>query len=565
MVAPVPAADVAIALEHLERSPGYERLRSLRPSFAAAGRETLGALLQEAARFADKVLAPLNPVMDRSGCRLDGGRVTTAPGHEAAWKEFVTLGWPRLPHREELGGPGLPLAVTLAVQEVFDRACPAFGMLPVSQRSAARLVSAFGNAEQKEIWLEGLAAGTIGATICVSEAAVGSDVSQLRTRASQTADGRWQLNGEKMWITFADHPLSERTLHCVLADSASPGSPQELSVFLVEGGGAQPGAVAVQRIEEKLGLHGSPTCVLRFADARATLLGARGRGLSQMFTMITPMRLAVAVGGLAAAGASADVALAYAEQRKQGGPPQRPVAIIQHADVQRQIMIMISKVHVLRGLAFAAANLADIAELDTDEAVRAAAADRLAWLLPIAKTFGAEAGFDTASGAIQVLGGAGYTSEWPVEQIMRDCRIQTIFEGTTGIQALDLVRRRLLRGGSYEAFMAAARQSGPEPRLLSCLDLLDGAASYLRSLVPGSREIEIAAADFLQLATLAATGWVAVGLLAKPADSPAAQIIQAAAGYWLSDLVERSRLHHARVVGGVTEITGIEIVRKYAR
>ncbi|HKR90214.1 MAG TPA: acyl-CoA dehydrogenase family protein [Phenylobacterium sp.] len=564
MKAPVPPADLAIVLEHLERSPGYTRVRGLRPSFEAATPETVESLLRQAARFADKALAPLNAAMDRCGCALENGRVVSkAAGHKDAWDEFIELGWPRLPHREELGGAGLPLAVTLAVQELFDRGSPAFGMLPVSQRSAARLIDAFGSQEQKEMWLEGLVDGTIGATICVSEASVGSDVSQLRTRARE-ADGGWRVSGEKMWISFGDHQLSERILHCVLADSGGAGGPAELSVFLVEGGGAQPGAVAVQRLEEKLGLHGSPTCVLRFEEAEATMLGERGRGLSQMFVMITQMRLAVSVGGLAAASASADVALAYAEQRKQGGPPHAPVAIIEHADVQRQIMSMVSNVQVLRGLCFAAANLADIADAETDEAARAAAASQLAWLLPIAKTFGAETGFDTASGAIQVLGGAGYTAEWPVEQILRDCRIHAIFEGTTGIQAHDLVLRRLLRGNSYEAFMTAARAVGPDERFSSCLDLLDGAASHLRSLPPGSAVIGRVAVDFLRLAALAATGWIAVGLLAKPAHSPAAEVLHAAANYWLTDLADRSQLHHARIVGSAPELGGIEAVRRNA-
>ena len=565
MTAPVPPADLAIVLEHLERAPGYDRVRGLRPSFEAATPETVESLLDQAARYADNVLGPLNSEMDRLGCALENGRVIVkAPGHVDAWREFVALGWPRLPHREELGGAALPLSVALAVQEQFDRGCPAFGMLPVSQRSAARLVDAFGSEEQKADWLEGLVDGTIGATICVSEAAVGSDVSQLRTRAQETVDG-WRLDGDKMWISFGDHQLSDRILHCVLANSGAPGAAPELSVFLVEGGGAQPGAVGVQRIEEKMGLHGSPTCELRFENAKGTLLGARGRGLSQMFVMITQMRLAVAVGGLAAASASADVALAYAEQRKQGGPPQSPVAIIEHADVQRQIMTMVSKVQVLRGLNFAAGNLADIADHENGEALRKAAADQLAWLLPIAKTFGAEAGFDTASGAIQVLGGAGYTAEWPVERIARDCRIHAIFEGTSGIQALDLVHRRVLRSDSFEAFVEAARAVKPDERLSPCLDLLEGAVSYLRGLEPGSDVVGKVAMDFLQLAVLGATGWIAAGLLARPAQSPAAEVLHAAAHYWLSDLVDRSRLHHARIIAASPALAGIDAVRSNAR
>ena len=562
MRAPVPSADLAVIHEHLERAPGYERVRALRPSFAAATADMTDSILREAGRFADDVLSPLNAEMDRHGCAIEKGRVIgQAPGHLRAWEEWKDLGWPRLPHDENLGGTGLPLSVMLAVQELFDRGSPAFGMLPVLQRTAAKLIHAFGSEEQKATWLEGLVDGSLAATICVSEPSVGSDVSQLRTRASETGDG-WLVNGGKMWISFGDHQLCERIVHCVLANTAPQGEPPELSIILVEGGGAQPGAVDVVRIEEKMGLHGSPTCELRFENAKGTLLGARGRGLAQMFVMITGMRLAVAVGGLAVTSASADVALSYAGQRRQGGPPHQPLPIIEHADVQRQLMAMIAKTHVLRGLCFAAGNLADLAEGEPNEAERALAADQLAWLLPIAKTFGAECGFDSASGAIQVLGGAGYTAEWPVEQMLRDCRIHAIFEGTSGIQALDLVHRRVLRTQSFEAFLASARAFDGGEGLTACLDLLEDAVSFLRGLEPKSQVVGRVAMDFLQLAILGATGWIAAGLLAGTATSPAAETIQAAARFWLADLAERGRLHHARIRSGLPEIAGIEAVRR---
>ena len=562
MRATVPSADLAVILEHLEGAPGYERVRALRPSFAAATADMVDSVLREAGRFADEVLSPLNAEMDRHGCSIENGRVTCrAPSHPGAWEEWKELGWPRLPHDESLGGTGLPLSVMLAVQELFDRANPAFGMLPVLQRTAARLISAFANEEQKAVWLEGLVDGSLAATICVSEPSVGSDVSQLRTRASETGDG-WLVNGGKMWISFGDHQLCDRIVHCVLANTAPPGEPPEFSIILVDGGAAQPGAVEVVRIEEKMGLHGSPTCELRFEDAKGTLLGARGRGLSQMFVMITSMRLAVAVGGLAVTSAAADVALSYAGQRRQGGPSHQPLLIIEHTDVQRQIMTITARTHVLRGLCFAAGNLADLAEAEPDEAARTLAADQLAWLLPIAKTFGAECGFDSASGAIQVLGGAGYTAEWPVEQMLRDSRIHAIFEGTSGIQALDLVHRRVLRTQSFEAFLAQARAVEGGDGLSACLDLLEDAVAFLRGLEPKSPIVGRVAMDFLQLAILGATGWIAAGLLAKPANSPATETIQAAARFWLGDLADRGRLHHARIRSGLPEIAGIEVVRR---
>lgn len=547
-----PRADTALCLEHLELSFRYDDVLTLRESYAATDLETASAILDGAADFADDLLDPLNHAMDRAGVALADGAVRTAPGHREAWDAFVAAGWPGMDHALEHGGQQMPPALCLAVQEIFDRACPAFGMLPVPQRSAARLIAAFGDDATKSAFLPGLASGELGATICISEAGAGSDVAQIRTRATQAADGTWRLTGEKCWISFGDHDLTSRIVHCVLARTDEPGAAvPEISLFLVEGGRAQPDAVLVRRVEEKLGLHGSPTCALGFEDAAGSLLGQRGRGLTQMFVMITQMRLAVGAMGLGIAGAACDIALAYARERRQGGKPGAPVPIIQHPDVQRQVMEMMSRTEMLRGLLLNTANLAEIAAHSPEADERATVGALVQWLLPIIKTFGANAAFANASDAIQVLGGAGYTRDWAVEQMLRDARVLSVFEGTSGIQALDLVHRRTIRDrAGLDAFLELGRQDGAGTALIPCLDLLADAAGRFAAMDRATGDVEAGASAFLELAILAAAGWAAARLEQSQPTTPVRNRIVASARYWLDRIEPRVRLAHAEAMAG---------------
>src|ERR1700761_5600969 len=453
--------DTSTLIAQFRAAPGLERLCALVGDEALA--DMAEAVLEEAARFAAEVLAPLNPVMDRKGCRLEGGRVKTAPGHAEVWAAFCEAGWQTLDRPVEHGGQGLPLIVWAAAQELFDRASVAFGMLPSSQGAASRLLDAHATDEIKAEWLPRLASGDWASTIVISEPGAGSDVGRIRTQATPLDDGQWAITGEKIWITFADHDLAPRIGHCVLARTpdARPGG-AGLSLFLcpsvLEDGARN--AIAVRRLEEKLGLHGSPTCAVGFEGARARLIGQEGRGLAQLFAMIVQMRLSVGVQGLGLASLSSETALAYALERRQGGPAEQPPARLdQHADVQRMLLQGQARTETLRGLVYAAAVQADLAVLETDPEARARAGDLAAWLLPLVKTLGGEVAFDTAGEAIQVLGGAGYVRDWPVEQVLRDSRVLTIYEGASGIQALDLVHRRLWRdeGRGLKAFLDLAR------------------------------------------------------------------------------------------------------------
>jgi alkylation response protein AidB-like acyl-CoA dehydrogenase len=557
----VSAYDTSTLIAQFRAAPGLERLCAL------VGDDTLAemaeAIVEEAARFAEGVLAPLNAVMDRQGCRLEDGRVKTAPGHAEVWAAFCEAGWQTLDKPVDHGGQGLPLIVWAAAQELFDRACVAFGMLPSSQGAASKLLQAHASDAIKAEWLPKLASGEWASTIVISEAEAGSDVGRIRCRAEPAGDGQWAVTGEKTWITFADHDLAPRIGHCVLARTpgGKPGG-AGLSLFLVPSvlDDGSRNAIVIRRIEEKLGLHGSPTCTVGFEGARGRLIGVEGRGLAQLFAMITQMRLSVGVQGVGLAALAADTALGYAAERRQGGAPdQPPVTLDRHADVQRMLLQGQARLQTLRGLVYATAVQADLAVLETDPEAKARAGDLAAWLLPLVKTLGGEAAFDTASEAIQVLGGAGYVNDWPVEQALRDSRVFTIYEGASGMQALDLVHRRLWRddGRGLKAFLNLARadlDDRPEAAALAfVLDCLEDAGEILNGYRGEPREAEAGSYAFLQLAGLAATGWTALRLTGLQ-DARLA----ASGRFWLSDIEPRANLEHARVTQGAGRLEGFE-------
>ena len=563
----VPPADVDAIAAQIETAPGIARLRELLGPDADAGPETLRAVLEEAAKFSAAWLAPLNPVMDRESCRLEGGRVRTAKGHAEAWRAYVEAGWPGIDQPPELGGADLPLVALAACTEIFDRGSVAFGMLPTGLRAGARLIAAYGDEALQAEWLPKLVSGEWVATICISEADAGSDAGRIRTLAERDGNHGWRITGEKMWISYGDHDLSPRIGHCLLA--RAPGAAAGgagLSLFLVpdsiEG---ERNSIVIRRLEEKLGLHGSPTCAMGFEGARGHLIGAEGRGLAQLFTMIAQMRLMVSVQGLTIAAGAADVALAYAEERRQGGSPDAPpVPIVEHPDVQRMLAEMTSRVTVVRGLVLAAAVQADLSRLESDPDARAEAAAMAGWLLPIAKTYASETGFEVASEAIQVLGGAGYVKEWPVEQALRDSRVFAIFEGTSGIQALDLLHRRLRReqGRGLQAFLKLARTdvaAGGEGAgdLSAVLGMLENSARELAA-DPGA---EAGAYAMLELGALAATGWAALRL-SRQEDSGAGARLAAAGRWWLTGLKAKAELRRSEIALGADRLQLFQALRR---
>ncbi|EBA08332.1 acyl-CoA dehydrogenase family protein [Sagittula stellata] len=428
-------------------------------------------ILSEAAKVAGTTLAPMAARADETGCRVEQGRVRTPEGYGDAFRQMGADGWIASDLGSDLGGMDMPLALHAAASLPMEGAALPFMMLLGSTRAAAHCLAATAPDLAAE-WCPKLASGEWAATICISEPDAGSDVGRIRTKAMPAGDG-WTVSGTKCWISFGDHDMAERIGHLCLARTGAPeDGTRGLSLFLVADtldDGTRNG-IFVERIEEKLGLHGSPTCVLRFETAEASLIGTPGRGLPALFNMIELMRLQVGVQGAGVAATCATLARDYADDRRQGGRPDAaPVAIASHPDVRRQLWQMEARALIATALVVeTAVTLGDAHAGNTEAAALSA------FLLPLAKTFGGELGQANADAAIQVLGGAGYTREWPAERHFRDVRITTVYEGTTGMQAQDVLFRRLLKDGPAIRAALLARLDGGSvfPTLLARLDTL---------------------------------------------------------------------------------------------
>ena len=552
-------------VSHLCANPDFGRVAELFPD-ADLDEGFLREIIGAAAALAEGVIEPFDRVADREGCTLIEGRVRLSAGHRSAWDAFVAGGWTTIEGSTAFGDAGLPLAVHSACEELFNRASPAFGMLATPMRCAARVIEKYGSETMKAEWLPRLVDGSWGATICISEADAGSDVPRLRAQAQLGPDGCWLITGEKMWISFGDHDLTPRIGHMVLARTpASEENTAGLSLFLVPSEiDGERNHVIVRRIEEKLGLHGSPTCALGFEGARGQLIGTRGRGLAQLFTMIIGMRLSVGSQGAGIAGAAAGLAWRYASERKQGGRPDGPpVTIDSHGDVRRMLLATAARAEVARGLVLMTSVAADLQAREDNEVDKVEAASLLEWLLPITKNFCAEAAFACANEAIQVLGGAGYTREWPAEKYLRDARVLSIYEGTSGMQALDLVMRRVLGddGRAMRAFLSRARKDldrTPAPlsasQLSELLSMLEGARAGL-----DKSTANCVAYPFLQLASLATTGWIALRLTAL-SGTPLRDHLAGLGRHWLRLAVPLAQAEAAQIAMGGDLIAEFETV-----
>ena len=429
---------------------------------AGAGRlpdwddETAREVIGHFAAFAEERIAPLDESGDAEGCRLENGRVRMPAGFPEAYRELAEAGWQGLPVPEEYGGQGLGEAVLAGVSEIFTGANHSLQMVASLAPGAVATLLRFGSEAQKQAWIPPLAEGTWLSTMCLTEPGAGSDLSAIRTRATRDGDG-WRIEGEKIFISGGDQDMSEGLLHLVLArtgDAASGTRGLSLFACLADLPDGTRNAVSVTRIEEKLGLHASPTCQLAFDGATAELVGEEGGGLKAMFAMMNHARLDVALQGVAHAARAADLARQYAAERKQGrGAGGALVTIDQHADVAR----MIDEADALALGARALAHITLIAQELHDQP------DFVEFMTPLCKYFGTDAGIRAADLAIQVMGGYGYLREYRAEQNWRDARICSIYEGTNGIHARTLATRGLtLNGGAgARAFAAFVRESGP--------------------------------------------------------------------------------------------------------
>ncbi|WP_332670786.1 acyl-CoA dehydrogenase [Aromatoleum sp.] len=515
----------------------YRRLFAL-PAFAHADKELADAVLAESARFAAGVLAPVNASGDEEGSRLENSRVVTPRGFRDAYWRYVEAGWPGLDMPQEFGGQSLPLTLQAACAEMVNGACVAFGMLPLMERAATRLLLAHAPKTLVDAIAPSLAAGKWGATICISEAQAGSDVGRIATRAERQADGSYRLTGTKIFITYGDQDFTEQIIHMVLARiPCAPAGTRGLSLFVVprcelreDGTLGADNNVEVTRVEHKMGLRASPTCVVNFDGARGELVGQENAGLKAMFTMVNTMRLEVAMQGVAVAGAATAKALRYALERPQGGRADAPpVALVEHADVRRMLHVMRARTEAMRALVLEAALQLDLAHAGP-EAQRADALALAEWLLPVCKACGSDAGFEVANLAVQVFGGLGYVADAGVEQYVRDSRVMSIYEGANGIQALDLVTRKLPQdsGKRYRLFAARIRADldrfASRPELREIRDAVADGLSRLDActdaIAPSaaSRDAEAGASAYLALVGLVAGGWMWLRMAAVATD-----------------------------------------------
>lgn len=448
-----PLRDMEFVLRDLADLEGIAAL----PGYEEASGELVSSVLEESGRIAEEVLAPLNQPGDRQGAKLVNGKVQVADGWQTALDTLVEGNWLGLPYDAEWGGMGLPGVVNVAVGEMLQSANMAFALCPMLTQGAANAIAECGSDEQKAAYLPNLVSGKWAGTMNLTESGAGSDLGAIRTKAVKNAD-HYLISGQKIFITYGDHEMVENIIHLVLARTPdAPPGVKGISLFIVPkfliNADGSPGArndVHAVSLEHKMGIHASPTAVMSFGDqggAVGYLVGEENRGLEYMFVMMNHARLNVGIQGLAIAERAYQQARSYAKERIQGkaiGCAEKG-GIIDHPDVRRMMMTMKSQVEAMRAIAYVAAAALDVAHKHADDGARADALRFAEFLNPIVKGWCTEVGNEVASLGVQVHGGMGYIEETGACQHLRDARITTIYEGTTAIQANDLVNRKILR------------------------------------------------------------------------------------------------------------------------
>ncbi|MGE0734315.1 MAG: acyl-CoA dehydrogenase [Alphaproteobacteria bacterium] len=529
-----PVDDILFLLRHVIDTEAVLAL----PGYAHVDRATVESVIDAVAKFTAGAVAPINLASDRQGARFENGKVYLPDGFVDLYRKWCAAGWPALDLPEEYGGQNMTELVQSALSEMLNGACIAFGMLTTSSRAAARVLQVHADAPTRSIYLPKLTDGEWSGTIVMTEPHAGSDIGLARTKARKLPNGKYAISGTKIFISFADHDAVEQIVHIVLARTeGAPSGVKGLSLFLVpkrtlndDGSLGTFNNVRIERIEEKMGMHGSPTCVVQFEDAEGMLLDGEFNGIRNMFTMINTMRLEVAFEAIGLSGAATDHALRYALERPQGNSGKggtkdndgKPVPIIEHPDVRRMILTMKSLSDAGRALGYEAAWLIDRARAAPDEQTRRDAADLAAWLLPIAKAHLSDNAVDICNIGIQIFGGHGFIKETGAEQYARDARILGIYEGANGIQGIDLVSRKLMQanGRLYNLFVEriradlgrfAGRKETREIHgaVAACLDLFDRTTQYMVARNRGApRDALAGASPYLKLAGRLTLGWL---------------------------------------------------------
>lgn len=563
--------------------PGYEDL----------DRDTTAAILGEAAKLAQEVLAPLNRTGDRQGCVLDKGMVRTPDGFRAAFDQLRAGGWPALDCDPAYGGQGLPYLLATAVGEMFSSANMAFNMYQGLTHGACSAIHAHGTEAQKALYLPRLVRCDWTGTMNLTEPQCGTDLGLMRTRADPQADGSYRITGQKIFISAGDHDLAENVVHLVLAKI--PGGPEGtrgVSLFIVpkflpdaEGRPGARNALSVGKLEEKMGIHGNATCVMDYDGATGFLLGEAHKGMRAMFTMMNEARIGVGLQGYAQAAVASQAAVAYARERLQGRAPREAAnpqgaadPLIVHPDIRRLLMDQKSFVEGARAFTFWGAQLIDEAERLPDPAAQGL----VSLLTPVIKGFLTDRGFDATVAAQQVFGGHGYIEDSGMPQFVRDARIAMIYEGTNGVQALDLVSRKLgaeggrpIRALFDRIDRLVAPQIGQDaawdaefliPLQTATADLRAAALFFLDHAATAPEEVLAGSTDFLHLAGHVGLGymWLRMAQAAREAlaagrGDPEFLTAKLATGrYYMARQLPLTRTHLARIKSGASPVMALD-------
>jgi alkylation response protein AidB-like acyl-CoA dehydrogenase len=488
--------------------------------------DLVGPILDEANKLARDVLAPLNPIGHKTGAKLGDNGVIAAPGLADAYRQFVEGGWMGLAFPEAFGGQGLPKPLALAVFEMIHGANMAFGLCPLLSFGAIEALLAHGSPELQQMYLPKMISGEWTGAMNLTEPQAGSDVGALTTKAMPNGDGSYSRSGQKIYITWGDHDMTENIIQLVLArlPDAPPGS-KGISLFVApkffvrpDGSLGDRNAFKCIGLEHKMGIHASPTCVMEYSGAKGWLVGEENKGLAAMFTMMNSARLNVGLEGVAVGEAALQAGVAYAKDRKQGSIPgeKGAVAIIRHPDVQRMLLTMAANVQAARAICYACGAAANIAEHHPDEAARKQAKSREDLLTPLAKAWSTDRAIDVTNLGVQIHGGMGFMGETAASQFYLDARITPIYEGTNGIQAIDLAGRKLSMdgGAAMHAMIAEIRAHAEELARINDksfgylgvvldqgADALESATDYMVAEMSTNRDKGLAAATtYLKLA-----------------------------------------------------------------
>jgi alkylation response protein AidB-like acyl-CoA dehydrogenase len=541
-----PLEDIGFVLRHVV---DYEAIAELEP-YKHADIDTVLALLEEAGRFMGAVVAPTNKTGDEQGSqRQPDGSVVTPDGFKEAYAQYVDAGWGAVAFDPEYGGGGFPWTIGVALQELLTSANMAFSMAPLLTQGAIDMLQHHGSDEQKQQFLPKMITGEWTGTMNLTEPDAGSDVGALRTKAESNGDGTYRITGTKIFISFGEHDLAENIIHLVLARTpdAPPGT-KGISCFIVPkvlDDGTRNNVTCVS-IEHKMGIKASPTCVLEYDNATGFLIGDENAGMRYMFTMMNNARLSVGLEGLSLAERSYQQAVAFARERHQGRAPGAPAGtsspIIEHPDVRRMLLTMRALTEAMRALCYVNAEAIDIARHHPDDATRTRAQERADVLTPISKGWCTDMGVEVTSLAIQVHGGMGYVEETGVAQHFRDSRITPIYEGTNGIQAMDLVGRKLpiRAGGAVMDLIDEIASTDGGPELVDAVAALREATEWLLANGLADPANALAgAAPYLRMFGIVVGGWLlarSAAVAAGDADKEAvsafysAQLLPAARG-----------------------------------